>query len=156
MSESAQIVKTIYESSAPEVQVLIDTMYSKYGALDYDEIMRKKAERVRPKERARAKSLREDLSEIWKECREDGTAPDTDKVQELWSNLQKANKEIRKGVRKKKLHAGARSVYKDAVKLYTEDERELLVAIKGLPVEATKKLNPAILARIQIRRKENS
>jgi len=156
MSASAQVVKTIYDSSASEVQVLLDTLYSKYGAMDYGEILAQKAKRVRPKERAKAKTCRENLSEIWKDCREDGTAPDTDKVQELWSDLQKLNKEIRKGVRKKKLHAGARSVYRDAVKLYVEDERELMVEIRGLPVEATKKLNPAILARIETRRKENA
>ena len=156
MSETTQIVKTIYDSSAPEVQVLLDTLYSKYGASDYDAIMRKKALRVRPKERAKAKTIRSDLNEIWKDCREDGTAPNTDKVQEMWSNLQKLNKEIRKGVLKKKLHAEARSVYREAVELYVEYERELMEAIRGLPVEATKKLNPAILARIEIRRKENA
>ena len=156
MSNTAQVVKTIYDNSPAEVQVLIDTLFMKWGAEDFRDVLLEKAKRVRPREQKRAKNIRSELTEIWKECREDGAAPDTEKVTKLWTDLQALTKEIRKGQNNKDCGPKDRKVYSDAAKLYQEDERELVEAIRGKEIAPTKKLDPAILARIATRRKENA
>jgi len=156
MSESAQVVKTIYDNSPAEVQVLVDTLFMKWGAEDFRTELLQKAKRVRPREQKRASSITSELGEIWKACREDGTAPDIENVQKLWGNLQTLKKEITKGQNDKNCGSKDRRVYSQAVELYREDERELLEAIRGAAIAPTKKLDPAILARIEVRRKENA
>lgn len=156
MSETAQVVKTIYDDSSPEVQVLIDTLFSKWGAEDHRKVLLQKAERIRPREQKKAKRIRGDLTEIWKACREDGTAPDTEKVKQLWSDLQALNKEIRKGQTNKGCGPTQRRVYSDAFKMYMEDERGLLEKIKGEAIQPTAKLDPAVLARIEEKRKSKN
>lgn len=156
MSESAQVVKTIYDNSPAEVQVLIDTLFMKWGAKDYVTELLEKAKRVRPREQKRASNIKSDLSGIWKACREDGTAPNAENVQKLWGDLQTLNKEIRKGQNAKKCGPKDRKVYSQAFKLYQEDERGLAETIMGREIAPTKKLDPAVLARIEVRRKENA
>ena len=154
--ETALVVKTIYDNSPAEVQVLVDTLFMKWGAEDYRQELLQKAKRVRPREQKKASNIKSELGEIWKACREDGTAPDTENVTKLWGNLQTLNKEIRKGQNNKNCGPKDRKVYAQAVELYREDERDLLEAIKGAGIVATKKLDPSILARIEVRRKENA
>lgn len=153
MSEQAQIVSSIYDSSSPEVQELIDTLYRKWGAEDFRLELLQKAKRIRPREQTKATNIKSDLSDIWKACREDGTAPDTEQVTTLWTTLQALNKEIRKGQNDKHCGPKDRKVYSDAVKVYREDERALLVTLKGEDIQATKTLDPAVLARIEAKRK---
>lgn len=156
MSETVQIVKTIYDDSPAEVQVLVDTLFMKWGAEDFRQELLQKSKRVRPREQKKATNIKSELGEIWKACREDGTAPDTEKVTKLWADLQALNKEIRKGQANKKCGPTERGVYSQAVELYREDERVLLETIRGTTIVPTKKLDPSILARIEVRRKEKA
>ena len=149
----AQVVKTIYDDSPAEVQALIDILFSKWGAEDFRQDLLEKAKRVRPREQKKAKTITDELREIWKACREDGTAPEVDEVMQYWTDLQLLKKEILKGQNAKKCGPKDRRVYSEAVKVYQEDERALLVTIRGQEIVATKKLDPTILARIEERRK---
>lgn len=150
---SEQMHKTIYDDSPAEVQALIELCFQKWGAEDYRLDLVEKAKRIRPREQKRLKTKQDALRDIWKAAREDGVAPDIAEVQKLWTESQALNKEIRKAQDKKNVGAKARRPYSEAVKLYREDERTLLVSIRGKEITPTKRLDPSILARIEVLRK---
>jgi len=150
------VVKTIYDDLPPTAQELIDTLFRKWGAKDYRKELLQKAEHVRPREQKRATAIKSDLAEIWKACREDGEAPDTEEVTTLWKQLRTLKAEILKGQNAKNCGPKARKEYSQAFKIYEEDEQALIETIKGEPIKPTKRLDPAVLARIELKRKSNN
>lgn len=151
--ETAMVVKAIYDDLPAEAQVLIDTLYMKWGAEDYAAILLKKAQRVLPKKQAKASEIASELSEIWKAVYEDGTPPDVERVKTLYAEAKILRKEVKDEQTKKGCAAKHRRVYNEAATVYEEDARALGVQITGKAVKATSKLDPAVLARIEERRK---
>ena len=147
---------TIYDNLPPEAQELVDTLFRKWGAKDYRKELLQKAEHVRPREQKRASTLRSDLAEIWKACREHGEVPDAEEVQAMWTKLRALKAEILKGQNAKNCGPKARKEYNEAFKIYQEDEKGLIEVIKGEPIKPTKRLDPAVLARIELKRKSNN
>lgn len=146
--EAAQVAKTIYDDSPPEVQVLVDTIFRMAGAEEHAQVLLKKAKRILPKEQTRKSDLGSELNEIWKNCRVDGIAPDVEKVQGLWKESEELGKKIRDAQKAKGCSARDRRVYNKAAALYKGDAVALAEGIKGDKVKATAKLDPKVLSRI--------
>jgi len=146
-------VATIYDNSPAEVQVLVDALFGMWGASDQAEILLKKAQRLLPKEQKQASDMGSELSEIWKNCREAGIAPDVAKVQKLYTEQKALRDTVKKAQTEKKCAAKDRRVYREAAGVYEEDCRGLAETIRGKPIKAVSKLDPSVLARIAEKRK---
>lgn len=146
--ETAEVVKTIYDDSPPEVQALVDALFRMAGAEEHAQVLLKKAKRILPKEQTRKSDLGSELNEIWKNCRVDGIAPDVEKVQGLWKESEELGKRIKDAQKAKGCSAKDRRVYNKAAALYKGDAVAMAEGIKGEQAKPTSMLDPKILSRI--------
>lgn len=146
--ETAEVVKTIYDNSPPEVQVLVDAIFRMAGAEEHAQVLLKKAKRILPKDQARRSDIGTELNEVWKLCRESGVAPDIPKVQSLWAESQDLGKRVKDAQKAKGCSAKDRRVYNRAAMLYKGDAVAMAEGIKGEKAKPSAKLDPKILSRI--------